>query len=111
MLFGCYVLGVRGFEFFLHEGATLNLSKSRYTKGIQCPKMLWMDAHMRDQFDDSVVDQSVLETGSAVGNLAMGYYGDFVEVPFSRDFAKMAEETQRLMAAGTPVICEATFIY
>jgi hypothetical protein len=28
-----------------------SLSKSRHAKGIQCPKMLWMDLHMPDQFD------------------------------------------------------------
>ena len=88
----------------------MNLSKSRYTKGVQCPKMLWMDVHMPEQFDESVMNQAVLETGSAVGDVAMGYYGDFVEVPFDRsDYAGMIARTQELLDAGTPIICEATF--
>ena len=55
----------------MHEGE-MNLSKTRYTKGVQCPKTLWMDAHMRDKFDDSVMNQAVLDTGSRVGDVAMG---------------------------------------
>lgn len=88
----------------------MGLSKSRYTKGIQCPKMLWMDLHMRDKFDSSVMNQAVLETGNKVGDVAMGYYGDFVEVPFDpSDWSGMIRETRELMRVGTPVICEATF--
>ena len=88
------------------------LSKSRYTKGVQCPKMLWMDAHMRDKFDDSVMNQAVLDTGSMVGDVAMGYYGDFVEVPFDpADWDGMIARTRELVDAGTPNICEATFAH
>lgn len=92
----------------------MNLSKSRYTKGIQCPKMLWMDANMPEQFDPSVMNQAVLDNGSLVGDVAMGYYGDYVEVPFDpevRDYERMVEFTREHLAKGTPVICEATFAY
>ena len=58
----------------------MNLSKTRYTRGIQCPKMLWMDAHMPEKFDDSVLNEAILESGDNVGDLAMGYFGPFVEV-------------------------------
>ena len=33
----------------------MNLSKSRYCKGIQCPKVLWMDKSMPGEFDKSVM--------------------------------------------------------
>ena len=50
--------------------------------------------------------------GNAVGDLAMGYYGDFVEVAFDEHgFEAMAERTRELLDAGERVICEATFIY
>lgn len=88
------------------------LSKSRYTKGIQCPKMLWMDAHMRDKFDESVMNQAVLDTGSRVGDVAMGYYGDFVEVPYDRlTYSEMIALTKELLDASKPIICEATFSF
>ena len=90
----------------------IGLSKSRYTKGIQCPKMLWMDAHMRDKFDESVMNQAVLDTGSKVGDVAMGYYGDFVEIPYDRlTYSEMIALTKELLDAATPIICEATFAF
>ena len=88
----------------------MNLSKSRYTKGVQCPKMLWMDAHMPEVCDESVMNEAVLKTGSEVGDIAMGYYGDYVEVPFENsDFNGMIKRTEELLEKQTPVICEATF--
>ena len=90
--------------------AEIRLSKSRYTKGIQCPKMLWMDRNMPGEFDDSVLNEAVLETGSLVGDIAMSYFGDFVEVPFDpTDFAGMASLTTELIRDDCPTICEATF--
>ena len=39
--------------------------------------------NMCEVFDDSVLNQSILDTGNEVGDLAMALFGDFVEVPFS----------------------------
>ena len=88
------------------------LSKSRYTKGVQCPKMLWMDLHMPEQFDRSVMNEAVLQTGSDVGDVAMGYYGDYVEIPYDpTNWDGMIARTRELVSAGTPIVCEATFSY
>ena len=91
----------------------MNLSKSKYTRGVQCPKMLWMEEHLSQWYDSSVMNQTVLDNGNAMGDLAMGYFGSFVEVPFDpqdpQRFAKAKERTQQLLAAGEPTICEATF--
>ena len=88
----------------------MNLSKSKYCKGIQCPKMLWMDKHKRELFDESVMNQNILDSGNAVGNVAMGYYGDFAEVSFDyTNMQKMIEQTKELLQVDIPVICEATF--
>ena len=90
----------------------MRLSKSRYVTGLQCPKILWMNEHMPEQFDESVRDEARLETGNAVGDLAMGYYGDYVEVKFDEHgFERMAERTRELIGVGERVICEATFIH
>ena len=79
----------------------MNLSKSRYTRGTQCPKMLWMEAHRPELYDASIMNQAVLAAGNEVGDLAMGYYGDFVEVPFlEHGFPAMARLTERLIAAA-----------
>jgi len=73
--------------------------------------MLWMDLNMPERFDSSVLDKSRLDEGSAVGDLAKGYFGQFIEVPFSQDKSKMTTETQRLLDAGASVIAEASFSY
>ena len=88
------------------------LSKSKYMKGLQCPKMLWMDRNMPDQYDDSVVNEAILATGNTVGDLAMGYYGDYVEIPFDhKNLLGMARRTEELLREKCPVICEATFAF
>ena len=75
----------------------MNLSKSRYTRGVQCPKMLWLETHRPELFDASVMNEAVLTAGNEVGDLAMGYYGDYVEVPFcDGGFAPLVELTERL---------------
>jgi hypothetical protein len=89
----------------------VSLSKSRYCKAIQCPKILWLDEHKSEARDDTVLNQTVLDTGSRVGDLAMGYYGEYTEVPYSEDKSLMLAETSRLLEAKTPVICEASFSY
>lgn len=95
---------------------TLNLSKSKYCNAVQCPKMLWLKANMPEVFDDSVMNQSVLETGNQVGDLAMGIFGDYTEVTEYKDDgkidnAKMIERTKEELEKGTKVICEASFSY
>lgn len=91
----------------------IHFSKSKYTQGIQCPKMLWMRKNMPDQFDESVLNQAILETGNTVGDIAMGYFGPFVEVEFNPNdpdrFKLASEQTSQLLADGKRTICEATF--
>lgn len=86
------------------------LSKSRYCAGVQCPKMLWMREKMPEVFDQSVVDEAVLETGSRVGDLAMGIFGDYTEVPYG-DLNEMIRITDELIHKKEKVICEASFAF
>jgi len=97
----------------------LYLSKSKYTKLWQCPKMLWL---MKNKPEEAPrVDpglQARLEEGNEVGDLAMGLFGDFVEVTAfkddgsgSLDLSKMIDLTKEEMAKGTENICEASFSY
>jgi len=89
----------------------MNLSKSRYCKGLQCPKILWLDAHKSEVKDASVLNQRVLDTGNRVGDLAMGYYGPYSEVPYNEDKSVMIAETKRLLEANTKIICEGSFSF
>lgn len=53
---------------------TASISKSQYCSGVQCPKMLWLKKHKPEFFVDSIINKAVLETGSEVGDLAMGFF-------------------------------------
>ena len=92
----------------------MNLSKSRYTRYCQCPKMLWQDVHHPER---AVVDEALqrrFAEGNEVGDLAMGLLGDFVETtaytPEGRlDIAAMLKNTKKYLAEGRENICEAAF--
>ena len=88
----------------------IHLSKSKYCSAVQCPKMLWLQKNMPEAFDDSVVNQAVLDRGNVVGDLAMGLLGDYVEVPYGNQ-SEMIRQTQELINAGTLVIAEASFAW
>lgn len=92
---------------------SLNFSKSKYCGLWQCPKIAWLRKYKPDEItvDGSVLER--MEAGNIVGDLAMGLFGDFVEVTAydgeKIDLSKMIENTKAEMAKGTPVICEASF--
>ena len=98
----------------------LNLSKSKYTKLWQCPKMLWLKKYKpEEETPFSEATQARMDLGNDVGDLAMGLFGDFVEVTTYRydengnkaglDLGAMISRTKEEMEKGTPVICEASF--
>ena len=87
-----------------------NLTKTEFCKGVQCPKILWMDAHMPEQAADTA-SKNVLKTGSRVGELARNYYGSYSLVKYEKNKEKMIAETQRLMEEGAENIAEAAFSY
>lgn len=88
----------------------LHLSKSRYCNAVQCPKMLWMKINRPEQFDDSVMDEAILEKGQEVGDLARGLFGDYTVIEFG-DYPDMLKQTQVLLENGTENIAEASFSY
>jgi len=58
----------------------LHLSKSKYCALWQCPKLAWLKKYKPELADHRRSDPLPYETGSEVGDLAMGLFGDFVEV-------------------------------
>ncbi len=85
-----------------------NMSKSLYTSGVQCPKMLWLKKHRPELFDKSVMNDSVLETGTQVGDIARSIFGTFTKVEFG-NLSEMIQETDKLINAGEKTIAEASF--
>lgn len=92
------------------------LSKSRYTMFCQCQKALWLKTNKPEVEVIEDDRQALLERGNEVGDLAMGLFGDFVEVttilPNGKlDLTAMIDKTNQEMTKGTNVICEASFSY
>ncbi|MBO7068437.1 MAG: DUF2779 domain-containing protein, partial [Bacteroidaceae bacterium] len=90
------------------------LSKSRYTAFCQCPKNLWLKVYKPEEATIDAGVEARFEQGNVVGDLAMGLFGDFVEVTTknedgSLNLAAMVEKTKQEMEGGTENICEASF--
>ena len=93
-------------------------SKSKYCGLWQCPKIAWLSKYRPEE---RVIDEATLQRmrqGDEVGDLAMGLFGDYVEVTICKDadsgkldLPAMIRATEDEMAKGTPVICEASFSY
>lgn len=88
-------------------------SKSRYCEFCQCGKISWLRKNKPYELAQDAGVLSRFETGSEVGDLAMGYFGDFVEVTAFKDgmldLDRMKENTRAELEKNTPVICEAAF--
>ena len=91
------------------------LSKSKYCGLWQCPKIAWLRQYKPEVavIDDMV--QARFDAGNVVGDLAMGLFGDYVEVTTYNgeklDLKAMIDKTSSEMAKGTHNICEASFSY
>ena len=90
----------------------MNLSKSLYTKGIQCPKALWLKKYKKEVLtapDDSALAR--FETGNVVGELACKLFPNGVEIAYTTDFTSMIEQTTQYIKNGMRYIYEATFSF
>ena len=86
-----------------------DLSKSKYCKGIQCPKILWLDHYKPEEAED-ILSETVMENGNLVGDLARSYFGEYSLVDFSYIKSEMTEKTAELIASGAENIAEAAFL-
>ena len=90
-------------------------SKSKYCAFCDCQTKAWLNRYKPGEavFSDNTLAR--MAAGSEIGDLAMGYFGDFVEVTEytdeKLDLGKMIARTKEELAKGTPVICEASFVY
>lgn len=92
----------------------MNLSKSKYTRYCQCPKMLWMDTYKKELAKEDPALQRRFDEGNEVGDLAMGLLGEYVETTAYTeegrlDIPAMLKNTKKYLAQGAENICEAAF--
>ena len=71
----------------------MNLSKSRYTLGIRCKKLLWLSCFKKTEAED-LGNESVLENGNKVGDLARGLFGNYTLINYDDNYKNMIDETK-----------------
>jgi hypothetical protein len=90
-----------------------NLSKSRFQKGLQCERALWLGVHRRDLAEaTSESQQWIFDQGSEVGRLAQKLFPCGIEV--AEDYlhpAEALEATARACAEGATVLYEPAFAF
>ncbi len=90
-----------------------SLSKSRYTAGVQCHKLLWWRVHepLAVELQPDKVLQDRFDQGTQVGTLARLTFpgGKLVDLPHTA-VAERVALTRKLIAAGAPAIFEASFL-
>lgn len=91
----------------------MRLSKSLYTRGLQCVKSLWLKKYNKDVLTPpSSSAEAIFETGNEVGSLACELFPNGKEVPFEgTNFEEKTALTKEWIDAGVKNIYEATFFY
>lgn len=94
----------------------MGITKTDYTRGMQCPKMLWLDKHKPEKRIISQEMQAILDGGNEFGDKAMAIFGDYVETTTLKTngylgISKMIEKTRECISSGVRVICEAAFSF
>ena len=85
------------------------LSKSKYCNAVQCKKMLWLNEYKPEEKES--INESVLENGTQVGELAKNLFGFHIDVSFNENLKQMIEDTKSLLYLDKVVITEASFEY
>lgn len=86
------------------------LSKSRYVKGCQCPKLLWLGVHAQElATPPTPEDEERFATGNRVGELATQRYPGGVMIDTQPwEYDRSVELTKEAIANGAPAVYEAS---
>ncbi|MHB1135998.1 MAG: DUF2779 domain-containing protein [Coriobacteriia bacterium] len=89
------------------------LSKSRFQKGLQCEKALWLSVHRREIMTPPSESQRwIFDQGSEAGALARGLFPGGAEVTEDHMHGSQAlTTTARLLAGGAKVLYEPAFTF
>ena len=92
------------------------ITKTSFMRGMQCPKMLWLDKHKPSLKVIPEEVQKRLDEGNEFGDKAMGMFGPYEEMTIYLkgtmipDKKAMVEKTKVHLKRKTPVIAEASFM-
>lgn len=89
----------------------MNLSKSRYCRGLQCKKMLWLEKNKPEEMKETNNEQ-ILEQGNFVHEVAKYLFGEHINIDYNEDKKEMIYNTSATLESYKDVvITEATFSY
>lgn len=94
----------------------MGITKTDFVRGMQCPRMLWLDKHHPEFKKIPAEVQQLLDKGNEFGDAAMGMFGPFTEVreyhpgTTRPDKPRMVKKTLELVDFGVQIICEAAFM-
>ena len=88
----------------------MNLSKSRYTLGVRCEKLLWLTCFKKEEMEE-IKNDSVFDNGNLVGDLARRLFGDYKLINYDDNYQNMINDTKDELFNKPNIICEASFDY
>ncbi len=89
----------------------MNLSKTRYTLGVTCPKLLWLKCFKPEEAEE-INNTAIFQNGNEIGALARRLFGDdYILIDYDKGLDSMLKETDKYMKDKPNIICEATFDY
>jgi hypothetical protein len=94
----------------MRKSRSFFLSKSQFTRGLQCHKSLWLlknRPELRAEPDASL--QARFDAGTEVGILAQQLFPGGVALDYSSGITQNINTTQKLLRSGSQTIYEATF--
>ncbi|MBW2467040.1 MAG: DUF2779 domain-containing protein [Deltaproteobacteria bacterium] len=94
----------------MHSPKSFFLSKSQFTRGLQCHKSLWLLKNRRElQEKPDAALQARFDAGSKVGILAQKLFPNGVGLEYESGLSENIQKTRELISSGTETIYEATF--
>ncbi|HKJ15175.1 MAG TPA: DUF2779 domain-containing protein [Desulfobulbales bacterium] len=94
----------------MRKSRSIFLSKSQFTRGLQCHKSLWLlknRPQLRAEPDASL--QARFDAGTGVGLLAQQLFPSGMALEYGSGISQNISTTQKLIASGSQTIYEATF--
>ena len=94
----------------MRKPSSFFLSKSQFTRGLQCHKSLWLFKNRPElRTEPDAVQQARFAAGTEVGILAQQLFPDGVALKYENGIAKNISTTQQIIVSGIKTIYEATF--
>lgn len=89
----------------------MNLSKSKYVKGLQCKKILWLEKNKPNEAIE-IDNTSILEQGDMVHEVARYLFGEHINIEYTENLSQMIKDTYSTIESyHEVVITEASFNY